>query len=283
MSNELKQKDITDSVMGRLTELKAEGLELPSNYSPQNALKSAYFALQKVKTNKNDGNKPALEVASLSSVANALLDMVIQGLSPAKTQCYFICSKDYSTNQFEIDMNRSYFGTQAVIKRLKDVDDIWAEVVHEGDKFEIESKNGRLIVKEFEPSFANLDNPIIGTYAVVKMADGEMIYTVMTKKQIDQSWSHAKTNKVQKEFPEEMAKRTVINRAAKNIINTSGDSDLLVESINDTTSNEYENSHDERKDVTPAEPTKIDSILAPETEEESIDDNSREEVPANAE
>lgn len=283
MANELTQKDITDNVMSRLTGLKAEGLELPSNYSPQNALKSAYFALQKVTTNKNDGNKPALEVASLSSVANALLDMVIQGLSPAKTQCYFICRKNYHTNQFEIDLNRSYFGTQAVIKRLSDVDDIWAEVVHEGDQFEIESKDGRLMVKDFKPNFANLDNPIIGTYAVVKMTDGEMIYTVMTKKQIDQSWSHAKTDKVQKEFPEEMAKRTVINRAAKNIINTSSDSDLLVESINDTTSNEYDNDDNKRKDVTPSEPTKIDSLLAPEPKEEPINDSNETAVQTNVE
>lgn len=45
-----------------------------------------------------------------------------------------------------------------------------------------------------------------------------------------------------------MAKRTVLNRAAKMFINTSDDSDLLTGAINDTTSNEYD---DERRDVTP--------------------------------
>ncbi|WP_262343194.1 recombinase RecT, partial [Lactiplantibacillus plantarum] len=49
--------------------------------------------------------------------------------------------------------------------------------------------------------------------------NGNRTYTVMTKKDIDTSWSHAKTKKVQNEFPEEMAKRTVINRAAKFYIN----------------------------------------------------------------
>ena len=53
------------------------------------------------------------------------------------------------------------------------------------------------------------------------------------------SWSKAKTKNVQKDFPQEMAKRTVINRAAKAFINTSDDSDLLIEAINNSTANEY--------------------------------------------
>jgi len=47
-------------------------------------------------------------------------------------------------------------------------------------------------------------------------------------------------------FPEEMAKRTVINRAAKYLINTSNDNDLFVQAAKDTLENEFE-----RKDVTP--------------------------------
>jgi recombination protein RecT len=70
----------------------------------------------------------------------------------------------------------------------------------------------------------------------------------MTKKEIDKSWSKAKTKNVQNDFPQEMAKRTVINRAAKAFINTSDDSDLLIESINNTTSNEYQDEN-ERKEV----------------------------------
>ena len=37
-----------------------------------------------------------------------------------------------------------------------------------------------------------------------------------------------------------MAKRTVLNRAAKMFINTSDDSDLLTGAINNTTENEFE-------------------------------------------
>ena len=43
-----------------------------------------------------------------------------------------------------------------------------------------------------------------------------------------------------------MAKRTVINRVAKYLINTSNDNDLFVQAAKDTLENEFE-----RKDVTP--------------------------------
>ncbi|MGO0053923.1 recombinase RecT, partial [Streptococcus suis] len=41
-------------------------------------------------------------------------------------------------------------------------------------------------------------------------------------------------------FPQEMAKRTVINRAAKQFFNTSDDSDILIEAVNRTTENEFD-------------------------------------------
>ncbi|WP_242730355.1 recombinase RecT [Bacillus altitudinis] len=235
------QKDITDDVNNSLTRLQDEGLVLPSNYNASNALKSAFFKLQDLKD--KDG-RPALESCSRESIANSLLDMVVQGLSPAKTQCYFI---PYGK---QLQLNRSYFGTQAVLKRLTNVKDIWANVIYEGDVFDYEIDGGREKLIKHETKFENRDKPIIGAYAVVKTIDDVELLTVMTKKEIETSWSQAKTKAVQTKFPQEMAKRTVINRAAKNFINTSDDSDLLVQAINNSTENEYEN---ERVDVTPDE------------------------------
>ena len=75
----------------------------------------------------------------------------------------------------------------------------------------------------------------------------------MTQKQIQTSWGQSRQHNVQQKFGDEMAKRTVINRAAKMYINTSDDSDLLTGSINTVTANEYEG-EPERKDVTPEAP-----------------------------
>lgn len=231
------QKDITDDVNGKLATLQKDGLVLPPSYSPANALKSAFFAM----TNSANGN--LLESCTKTSIANALLDMTIQGLSPSKTQCYFI---PYGK---EVKMTRSYFGTQAVLKRLSGVKDIWANVIYEGDKFAYENRNGRDYLVSHETALQNRDNPIIGAYAVIVEESGDMPITVMTKKEIDASWSQGKTDRVQKKFPQEMAKRTVINRAAKAYVNTSDDSDILIEAINTTTENEYE---DDRIDKTGA-------------------------------
>lgn len=236
------QKDITDVVNGKLTELKDDGLVLPANYNASNALKSAFFKLQEVKDKKGS---PALNVCSKDSIANSLLDMVTQGLSPAKTQCYFIVYGN------QLQLNRSYFGTQAVLKRLTNVKDIWANVIFDGDVFDYEIDGGKEKLTKHETHFLNRDNNILGAYAVVKTNEDEELLTVMTRKEIDASWGQSKTGQaVHKKFPQEMAKRTVINRAAKAFINTSDDSDLLVEAINNSTENEYDN---ERKDITPEE------------------------------
>lgn len=233
----LIQKDITDDVNKSLARLQEGGLVLPPNYNHSNALKSAFFAL----SNNSGGN--LLNVCSKASVANALLDMVTQGLSPAKTQCYFIKYGD------TCKLNRSYFGTQAVLKRLTNVKDIWANVIFEGDDFVYEVDRGREKLVSHGTKFENRDNNILGAYAVIQTTEDEELLTVMTKKEIDTAWSQGKTKNVQDKFPAEMAKRTVINRAAKAFINTSDDSDLLVEAINNTTENEYENQ--ERKEINP--------------------------------
>lgn len=222
------QKGITEAVGKRIKTLEDEGLALPEQYSAKNALSSAFFTLQKVY---------GIEKATQESIANALLDMVTQGLSPAKTQCYFIVYGN------ELQMQRSYFGTVAALKRLSNVDKVKAEVIHEGDVFEIGSNEDmEMIVTKFEPKFENMNKPIIGAFAMIKLASGEINYTVMTKEEIDKSWqqSRNKNNKVQQNFGQEMAKRTVLNRAAKMFINTSDDSDLLTGAINNTTENEFE-------------------------------------------
>lgn len=261
MSNlAILQKDITEQINTKVATLQNEGLALPANYNYSNALKSAFFKLQTVTDRNKQG---ALQVCTTSSIANTLLDMVVQGLTPAKNQCYFIVYGN------ELQMQRSYFGTQAVLKRLSGVNDIWANIIFEGDEFEMEiDEEGRERLVKHKTSFLNRDNEILGAYAIIDTEkDGQML-TVMTKKEIKTSWSKAKSSGVQNQFPQEMAKRTVINRAAKNYINTSNDSDLLVDAINGTTANE---SDYEREDVTESTTETTVDLLA---EFEEIKENT---------
>lgn len=246
MANDLTQttqRSLDEQVISNLGRLQEQGLEMPPGYSPQNALKSAFFEL----TNNTGGN--LLQMAAnnqemKTSISNALLDMVIQGLSPAKKQCYFI---KYGN---KVQLMRSYFGTMAVLDRVTGGADITPVVVRQDDEFEVVMDGPNMVVKKHETKFENLDNEIIAAYVVIKLANGKETTTVMTKKQIDQSWAKSKMkgSGPQKEFPEEMAKRTVINRAAKALINTSNDNDLLVQAAKDTLENEFDN---DRKDATP--------------------------------
>ena len=250
MSYELTQKQITSSVAARIGEMQNEGLMIAPNYSVSNALSSAYYALK----NSNSGN--LLQQCTQDSVYNALLEMVTQGLSPDKKQCYFI---KYGS---DVQLRMSYFGTIKVTKDLQEVKDVTANVVYEGDTLDVAVENGRKKLVKHETDWRNADNPIIAAYCIITRTDGEEFFEVMTKKQIDKSWSKAKTKNVQIDFPDQMAMRTVINRAAKMFINTSNDSDLFAGAINNTIADEYDNG----RQVKEAEPVReedetLDSIL----------------------
>lgn len=249
MTNELTQKQVTSNVANRIEAMKGEGLLIAPNYSVSNALSSAYYALK----NSNSGN--LLQQCTQDSVYNALLEMVTQGLSPAKKQCYFI---KYGS---DVQLRMSYFGTIKVTKDLQDVKDVTANVVYEGDTLDVAIENGRKKLVKHETDWRNADNPIIAAYCIITRTDGEEFLEVMTKKQIDKSWSKAKTKNVQIDFPDQMAMRTVINRAAKMFINTSNDSDLFAGAINNTIADEYEDGR-QTKDVTPEQSTEtLDGIL----------------------
>lgn len=263
MANELTQKQVTSNVATRIEAMKSEGLLIAPNYSVSNALSSAYYALK----NSNSGN--LLEKCTHESIYNALLDMVTQGLSPAKTQCYFI---PYGNS---VKLNRSYFGTMKVVKQLPEVKDIYAEVIYKGDDFKIKNENGRKVFVSHDTDWTNQDNEIVGAYCIIEKSDGEKILTVMTKKEIDKAWSKAKTKNVQNDFPQEMAKRTVINRAAKQFFNTSDDNDLFVDAVNRTTENEYDNDR-QVKDITPQETNSLDDLIGHQNEKTDAPSNLKD-------
>lgn len=232
----VQEKNVTDKVLNRIKDLEAQGnISFPKSYSYSNALKSAYLMLSEA-TDKN--GKPVLEVCSQASVINALLDMTIQGLSPAKKQCYFI---PYGG---KLQLSKSYLGNIAATKRLKGVKDVFANVIYEDDDFEyqFDLEIGVKKITKHEQKIENISlNKIKGAYAIVIRENEPNYVEVMTIEQIRNAWNqgYAKGNSgAHKNFTDEMVKKTVINRACKNFVCTSDDSDLLIDSINRT--NEYE-------------------------------------------
>lgn len=227
-----QERNITDKVLSRVKDLEGKGeLKVPVNYSPENALKSAYLTLAET---IDKSNKPVLQTCSETSIANSLLDMVIQGLSPAKKQCYFVAFGG------KLQLMRSYMGTVAVTKRLKGIKDVKAYCVYEGDEFEQEYNidTATLKITKFNPKFENIDlSKIKGAFAVIVGENGPIHTEVMNITQIKNAWNqgYAKSKSgAHNNFTDEMAKKTVINRACKMFANTSDDSDLLIEAFNNT-------------------------------------------------
>lgn len=227
---------ITEKIRQQIEELESKNqIAIPANYSVENALKAAWLVLLETKT--KDG-KPVLQACTEVSIGNTLFNMVIQGLSTSKRQCYFIA---YGT---QLSLSRSYMGTVAVTKRLKGIKDVKAHVIYEGDVFETkyDIETATVKITEFKPSFTTIDiKKIVGAFAVVLGEDGPIHTEIMTAAQIKASWMQgaAKGNSgAHLNFAEEMSKKTVINRACKSYWNTSDDSDLLIGSINETSEKE---------------------------------------------
>lgn len=217
-------KTATVAVSNDVRGFLAQGsLQLPANYSVENALKSAALTLPSVKNFQN---------CTPDSIKSALLSMCVQGLNPDKKQCYFIAYGESLTCQ------RSYLGDAAVAKRVDpNIDEVYAEAVYEGDKFDYEIKRGKITEVHHSQKLENKSKPIIAAYATVVYKDGSEISTVMTMAQIMQAWKQSPTdpikngkldpNSTHAKFPEEMAKKTVVHKACKPIIGSSSDSSLF--------------------------------------------------------
>jgi recombination protein RecT len=146
----VKEKNIIDDVLSKVVQFRESGeLVLPKDYSAENALKSAYLILSEaVDKQKN----PVLTVCTKASIANSLLDMVVQGLSPMKNQCYFIPYGD------KLQLSRSYLGSIAVARRVG-LKSIVANVVFQDDIFsyQIDSKTGLYSIIDHTQELQNID------------------------------------------------------------------------------------------------------------------------------
>lgn len=227
----------------------ARGLKVPEGYNWQNEIMSAMLYIAQNVKDRN--GVPALQSCTKDSIMTSIRDMAIQGLSITRHHVYPIVYGN------QLQMMESYFGKIFALKNLNPNLEIGTNVLYDGDEYSYctdETGNYNYIT-DVKSSLANRDNPIVGAYGTIfDITTGKRIYgCVMTIKEIKQSWSHAKTDKVQKEFPQEMAKRTLINRMIKLYLNTTPNLNPdFVEAFNRSTENEFE-PDDKLQNVTPPE------------------------------
>lgn len=217
----IMEKNVADNVLAKVLAFQQEGtLTLPDNYAVENHLKAAWLVLLETK-DRNGGE--ALNVCTKESIATAMLDMVLQGMSVSKKQGYFIVYGN------KLTFMRSYFGTVSLAKKVGMKTDPVANLIYEGDvfDFEIDPSTGLMRILKHEQKLANIDdNKIVGAYCIIELSNDRKQVVIMPMTQIRKSWEQGATrggSPAHKNFTGEMAKRTVINKALKLFINSSND------------------------------------------------------------
>jgi recombination protein RecT len=217
---ERKSKDISAQVLARIDIYKASGeLRIPRDYSPENALKCAYLVLSDPKNN-------LLEKCNTISVANALLKMVVWGLSPLKKQCDFIAYGD------KLDCSIEYTGNIILAKRYGHLKSIKANAIFSTDVFEfaVDATTGLKKITRHEQTLESIGSKELkGAYAIYQLDDDTVDVEIMSMSQICDAWNQGPMkgqSPAHKNFPDQMACKTVINRACKLLVRASDDSVL---------------------------------------------------------
>ena len=209
---------LIDGLNAQLKQKQEYGLTFPADYNPTNALMGAYLI---IKETKDRNGKYVMETCSQASIANSLMDMVTMGLSMQKRQCYPIAYGG------KLQCQVSYHGHKAMAHRYG-AKDINAEVIYEGDTFKYHIENGRKILDEHTQDFENIDlTKIKGAYCIVVFDGGSTYMEVMNINQIKTAWKkgygYKENSGTHAEFTDMMAKKTVISRACKQIVQQYGD------------------------------------------------------------
>jgi len=154
---------------------------------------------------------PALLKCKPMSIARALVKGAYLDLDFFRKECYAIPYGD------ECNFQTDYKGEVKLVKKYgRDIQDVYAKLVREGDALEIYIENGKQIVN-FRPLAFN-DNEIKGAFAVVVFADGSTRFETMSTVEIEdvrKKYSKAPNSPAWIKSPGEMYKKTVLRRLCK--------------------------------------------------------------------
>jgi recombination protein RecT len=187
------------------------------------------FAMQALQ-----GNSGLLKCTP-ESIQNSIINVAAVGLTlcPADGYAYLIPEYNKSNKSNECKLRISFKG---LIKAATDTGSvIWvrAEIVKEADTFVYNGVDEKPTHK-MEP-FGVRGDPV-GVYCVAKVADNEYLTDVMDWAEVTKIRGSAQTDSVWRSWPEEMAKKAIIKRAAKQWPKSqkSGSLHKAIEVINDT-------------------------------------------------
>lgn len=152
-----------------------------------------------------------IEKCKPMSVVRTMIKGAYLGLDFFRRECYAIPYGEVLT--FQTD----YKGEIKLAKKYgKNISDIYAKIVQEGDVLEIGVQSGRQVLN-FTPKAFN-DGKIIGVFAVVVFNDGTTKYETMSVKDVEevrQKYSKAPNSPAWQKSWGEMGKKVVLRRLCK--------------------------------------------------------------------
>ena len=160
----------------------------------------------------NSKNGAAIGKCSQESILRAVVDCARFGIDPAFGRAYII---PYGG---EAELQLGYLGLIELAKRSGEIKSITAELVQEGDDFEVEFGTNPKF--SHRPKFQGDGNGYKFVYALAVFVDGHFEYTVLSKEDVEhirKKSSKAPTSPAWTNYPGEMAKKCAIRRLCKTL------------------------------------------------------------------
>lgn len=194
------------------------------------------FAIQAIMKN------PMLQKCTRETLQDAVINVAAVGLTlnPADGYAYLVPEYNKTVKRTECQLRVSFRGLLKVATDTGAIAWVKAEVVKENDTFEYRGVN-QMPMHHMDP-FRPDRGETIGVYCVARTNSGDFLVDTISRAEIDLIRKCAKTDNVWRQWFDEMAKKSVIKRAAKQWPKTQKSSVLhkTIEVINDTEGSDYD-------------------------------------------
>jgi recombination protein RecT len=166
------------------------------------------------------------------TIQNAIVNVASIGLTlnPARGYAYLVPEYSKANGGQECQLRISFKGLMKIATDSGQIEWVKADVVKANDKFSFNSA-WELPEHTMNP-FAERGEPV-GVYCVAKLTNGGQLTDVMNWAEVMKIKACAKTQMVWEKWPEEMAKKAVIKRAAKQWPGTELRLDTAIAMLND--------------------------------------------------
>lgn len=154
-----------------------------------------------------------LRQCTKESIYLGLIACAVTGLEPGalKGEAYLVPYKNKGV--MEATFQRGYKGVIKMALRSRSVKSIRSNVVYESDIFDVDEGTANSIVHR--PNFGNRGKEIIAAYAIAKLANGESVFEVMDRDDLEAVRKAGSDSPAWRDWPDQMMRKAPIHRLGK--------------------------------------------------------------------